>query len=56
VGVSGEAATGFGAGGRVGAGLSLRAGTVGIWLFSTYRWFSGPREGGFFFDLLIGLQ
>jgi hypothetical protein len=56
VGASGEAATGLGWGGRVGAGLSLRTGRVGVWLFATYRWLSGPREGGFFFDLLVGRQ
>jgi len=55
-GASGQAATGFGWGGRAGAGVSLRTGRVGVWLFATYRWFSGPREGGFFFDLIVGRQ
>lgn len=54
IGPSAKDATGFGIGGRAGGGLSLHPGVVNIWLLCQYRWLSGDRVGGVFFDLLIG--
>jgi hypothetical protein len=53
-GRSAENATGFGWGGRAGGGIVLRPGPVNVWALCQYRWLSGDRVGGVFFDLLIG--
>lgn len=54
VGPSAQAATGWGAGGRVGGGLSIHPGGFNLWLLAHYRWLSGDRVGGWFFDVLTG--
>ena len=56
VGPSGESATGWGVGGRVGGGLSLHPGPIGLWILGQYRFLSGTRVGGFFVDVLVGLH
>ncbi len=53
-GASAQNATGFGYGGRAGGGIVLRPGPVNVWAMCHYRWLSGDRVGGVFFDLFIG--
>lgn len=53
VGQSAEEAKGWGAGGRVGGGLSIHPGSFGLWILGHYRFLSGSRVNGFFIDVVL---
>ena len=53
-GASAEGATGWGWGWRAGGGLSLHPGPFNLWILGAYRWLTGDRVGGWFFDVAIG--
>lgn len=49
-----DKATGLGWGARAGGGLALHPGGINLWLLGHYRWVTGDRPGGWFFDLMVG--
>ena len=53
VGRSAEEAKGWGAGGRVGGGLSIHPGSFGLWILGHYRFLTGSRVNGFFIDVVL---
>jgi hypothetical protein len=54
VGPGAAKAEGFGIAGRLGGGLSFPLGPVDVRALAHYRWMSGERVDGWFFDLFVG--
>jgi hypothetical protein len=54
IGPGATKAEGFGVGGRLGGGLSFPVGAFAVRALAHYRWMSGERVDGWFFDLFVG--
>jgi hypothetical protein len=54
VGPGAARSEGFGIAGRLGGGLSFPFGSVDVRALAHYRWMSGERVDGWFFDLFVG--
>ncbi|MFM2152554.1 MAG: hypothetical protein RL199_989 [Pseudomonadota bacterium] len=54
VGPGATRSEGFGVAGRLGGGLSFPLGPLDVRALAHYRWMSGERVDGWFFDLFVG--